>query len=212
MMPIYVRELKELAPVLAIALTCAVLAGVNFTGPLSRQFDDILVPTAVGAFVLGMVQGVLDRWRRGDPFALHRPIAAARMEAARTLAGGTTVFVTLLAVVIAHRLATIAEIAEEARMRSMGFTLLGAWRPKEHLGGAEIALTGGLLLAAWAVTRFAVGAARIRWAVPALIVLPAASWSLLARTATLPGTMALLLALALLFSLGSGLCLAGDRR
>ncbi|MFI5402370.1 MAG: hypothetical protein ACHQ1G_05485 [Planctomycetota bacterium] len=210
MRPVYVRELKELSPALALALICVVLAGVNSTGPLSVQLDEILAVAAAGAIVLGLVQGVFDRWRRADLFALHRPVSAARMEVARTLAGATAVLLAIVALGVAHRLATLSELARVARMRGMGISTAG--RMYDHLGVAEIAFLAGVLLAAWAVVRFAVGAARARWAVPALIVLPFAAWALLSHAATLAAATVLASLLAALFSLGSGLSIAGDRR
>lgn len=208
MKPIYVRELKELSPAFALALACAVVAGTEFTGPLSRQLDDMLAMAAAGGFVIGLVQGVLDRWRRADLFALHRPVPAASMEAARTLAGATAVLLALAALVVAHRQATLAELADLARRPR--FVVFG--EPPEHLGAAEVAFLGCLLLATWAVARFAVGAVRMRWAIPALIVLPFAMWSLLSHAATLFAATGFALLLAALFAWGSGLCLAGDRR
>jgi hypothetical protein len=210
MKPVFVRELKELSPALVPVLALAVIAGASFAGPLSAEFDDILGVSCVGAVLLGCFQGGLDRWRRGDLFALHRPIAAVRMEAARTLAGLAASFVWIVALVISHRVSTLVKIED---MRAMGrYPGAAQWFGAEPLGVPEVALLAAFALAAWAVTRFAVGAVRVRWALPALIVLPFICWSFLSRTETFAAATGSALAMAVLFSFGGGLCLAGDRR
>jgi hypothetical protein len=208
MRPVFIRELKELSPALALLVAAGVIAGANFTGPLSRELDDLLMFPLVGGLALGALQGALDRWRTVDLFALHRPIPAARMEACRTLAGATVVLVALIALVLAHRVATAIEMADFDRLR---VRIHGYNRP-EHLGAAEIAILAAVLLAAWAVARFGAGAVRIRWAVPALVAAPLAASSILTRVAGVPTTTLAILGVATLFSLGTGLCLAGGRR
>ncbi|MCK6460548.1 MAG: hypothetical protein L6Q95_11725 [Planctomycetes bacterium] len=208
MRPVFIRELKELSPALVPVLAFAVIAGASFAGPLSVQFDDILAVASVGGVFLGCLHGGLDRWRRGDLFALHRAVPAVRMEAARTLAGVVVLLLGIVALVITHRVTTLSHLADLRAMPQLAV----AGRTYDHLGAGEIALLAGFVLAGWAVLRFAVGAVRIRWALPAFVVLPLASWSFLSRTETFAAATALALALTMLFSLGTGLCLAGDRR
>ncbi len=211
MKPAFVREMKELSPALVVLLAAAVIAANIFTGPLFREFDDMLAFPIVAGLALGVVHAMLDRWRRGDLFALHRPIPAARMEAARSLAGVAVMALGLLVFVVAHRIATLVEIADRARMDGMGIRIVRDM-PPEHVGAREIALLASLLLAAWAVARFAAGAVRVRWALPALVAVPLVYWSLLARTGSFAAATGLAILLAALFSIGGGLCLAGDRR
>jgi len=208
MKPVFARELKELAPVSVLVLAFAVIAGSSFAGPLSRQFDDILAVSCVGAVMLGCFQGGLDRWRRADLFALHRPVPALRMEAARTLAGVTIAGLGIVALAVAHRISTLSHVADMQATRSYVVVDLGSF---DLLGAREIALLSGFVLAAWAATRFAVGAVRIRWAIPALVAVTVVSWSFLSRT-SIAATIGLALGLAVLFSAGGALCLAGDRR
>ena len=211
MKPVYVREMKELSPALVVVLAFAVITGTSFTGPLSRQFDDMFALSCIGGFALGCLQGGLDRWRRADLFALHRPIPATRTEVARALAGVTVVAFGLFAFVVSHRIATLVEIADRAWMDPMGVSVLQD-RQFDHLGVREIALLASFHVAAWAVTRFAMGAVRVRWALPALVVVPLVCWSLLAHTASFAAATCFALLLAALFSVGGGLCLVGDRR
>lgn len=209
MRPVYVRELKELAPAGALLVAAAVVTGMVFIGPLSREFDDILIFPIVGGLGLGCLHGALDRWRRGDLFSLHRPLPAARMEAGRTLAGATVALTGIIALVIAHRLGTGMEIA---LLRRLNDARIDGFEPPYHLGPREIGLAASFLLAGWAITRFAAGAVRLRWTLPALVALPLAGWSLVARADTTAVATGMALALTLVFSLGSRLCLAEDRR
>lgn len=211
MRPVFVREMKELSPALVVLLAAAVIAANIFTGPLFREFDDMLAFPIVAGLALGVVHAMLDRWRRGDLFALHRPIPAARMEAARSLAGVAVMALGLLVFVVAHRIATLVEMADRAQMDAMGIRIAHDM-PPEHVGAREIALVASFLFAAWAVARFATGAVRLRWALPALVAAPLVCWSLLAHTAILVAATGLALLLAALFSIGGGLCLAGDRQ
>jgi hypothetical protein len=71
-----------------------------------------------------------------------------------------------------------------------------------------VALVGAFLLAGWAITRFVVGTLRPPWLL-ALVVLPIVAWSFVARAEAAAGAALLL---AALFSLGSWLCLVGNRR
>ncbi len=208
MRPAYLRELKELSPVIVLLVATGILAAANLTGPMVRQFDDMLVFPICAGLGLGILQGLLDRWRRDDLFSLHRPVAAVRMETARTLAGATAILVGALAFVVTHRLATLVELADRERFSQ----LLVIGDEPEHLGARAIGLLTSLFFAAWAVARFAAGLARIRWVLPALVLLPLAAWSLLSRVGSMPAASVAALLLATLFALGSGLVLAGDRR
>lgn len=211
MKPVFLRELKELSPMLVLIAAAAVVAGIVFTGPIVREFDEMLgIPIAAGVG-LGIAQGLLDRWRRRDLFALHRPVPAARMEAARTLAGAVVAVACIVALVISHRISTVVEMADHAWLGSMGITVFGSM-PPEHLGAGEVALLAAFLLAAWAVTRLAGGALRAAWALPALVVVPLAGWSLLSHAGSFAGATGAALALTAVSCLGSVLCLAGDRR
>lgn len=207
MKPVFIRELKELSPALALILFGAVICGVVFTGPLSREFDDLLVFPIVAGAGLGLAQGLLDRWRRADLFALHRPVPTLRMEAARSLAGVTVLLAGAAALVLAHRVSTVVELADFAWMEGLGFYL-----PPEHLGANEVALLTAFLLVAWAVTRFSAGAIRAAWALPALGLVPLAAWSLLSHAGSFAAATGGARALAALASLGSVLSIAGDRR
>lgn len=209
MKPVFVRELKELSPALMPVLAFGVIAGASFAGELPAQLGEILAVSCIGGVFLGCFHGGLDRWRRSDLFALHRPITAVRMEAARTLAGVTVALLGIPALVVAHRYSTLSHIARDRSLRALGIVFES--RPWDHLGVVEIALLAGFVLAAWAVTRFAVGAVRVRWALPALVVVPLVCWSLLTRTGV-AAAICVTLGLAVIFSFGGALCLAGDRR
>ncbi|MGQ0612595.1 MAG: hypothetical protein ACT4PV_02435 [Planctomycetaceae bacterium] len=208
MKPVFVRELKELSPVIALLCATGGIAAASLTGPLSAQMDDLLGVAICSGLVLGFFQGALDRHRRGDLFTLHRPVAAARMEAARSLAGATAGIAGMLAQIVAHRLATSHEISTWERFQNV-------WASREmheHLAGSEVGLLASLSCAAWALIRFAAGGTGLRWMLPALVALPLAGWSLLSRLESVAAASAAALFLALLCSLGSGLTLAGDRR
>jgi len=209
MRPVFFRELKELSPALLVLLVISGIVGAVLPGPIGPQIDDMLLLPIIAGLGLGLIQGGLDRWRRGDLFALHRPVPALRMEAARTLAGVAVGLLGVLALAVSHRIATLLAIESFARMRAEGYAKYATF---DQLGFREIGLLAGFMLAAWAVVRFAAGAVRIGWALPALIALPLGCWSVLARTGTPWGAACVALALAVLFSVGNGLCLAGDRR
>lgn len=211
MRPVFVSELKELSPALVLVAAGAVICAIVFTGPLERELDEMLgFPLGAGV-VLGLAQGLLDRWRRGDLFALHRPVPAARMEAARTLAGATVVVAGILALVVTHRLSTVVERAEHAWLQSRGIGFSG-YVPPEHLGAGEIALLTGFLLAAWAVMRLASGVLLAAWTLPSLVVVPLAGWSVLSHAGSFAAATASALAVAALACLGSVLAIVGDRR
>lgn len=224
MRPVYIRELKELAVPGLLLVVAGAITGAAATGPLSYQFEDLLVFPIVGGVGLGCLHGVLDRLRRGDLFALHRPVSAARMEIARTSAGLSVVVASFGALVVCHRIATAVELADLDRLR----VAVDAWkaanpgirevgrvthidpsRVPDHLALREALLLGGFLLAGWAIARFAAGSVRPRWAPAALVALPLGAWSFVAQTDFAAG---IVFALAALFAFGSWLCLAGDRR
>lgn len=209
MKPVFVRELKELSPALVPILAFGVIAGASFAGELPAQLGEILAVSCIGGVFLGCFHGGLDRWRRSDLFTLHRPISAVRMEAARTLAGVTVALLGIPALVVAHRYSTLSHIARDRGLRALGIVFES--RSWDQLGALEIALLTGFALATWVVTRFAVGAIRLRWALPALVVVPFVCWSFLARTGV-AATISFTLGLAVIFSFGALLCLAGDRR
>jgi hypothetical protein len=211
MRPVFVRELKELAPALVLILVGAVISAVVFTGPLSRELDEMLAFPIAAGVGLGLAQGLLDRWRRGDLFALHRPVPAARMEAVRTLAGVAVALPGIVALVVAHRASTAVELADFAWMEVRGVRI-GFYSPPEHLGASEVALLAAFLLAAWAVTRLAAGTTRAAWTLPALVVLPLAGWSLLSHARSFAAATGSALALAALSCLGTVLSIAGGRR
>jgi hypothetical protein len=224
MKPVFVRELKELfLPGFLLAVTGGIV-GAETTGPLDRQFDDMLILPIVGGLALGCIQGVLDRMRQADPFALHRPVPAGRMELARASAGFLIALPGVGALLACHRMATAIELAGVERrrleveawkaanpgIREIGrVTHIDPARMPDHLGGREVLLLGACLIAGWAVARFATGSVRPRWVPGALLALPLAAWSIVAQAPHAGGVMLLL---AALFALGSWLSLVGDRR
>jgi len=209
MKPIFVREMKELSPACALLITFAVISGTSSVGVFSDRMVNFSV---VAGLALGLVQGVLDRWRQTDLFALHRPVSSARMEAARLVAGVTVAILGLISFAVSHRVATLSEIARRQQLGGTNWIIVDHRPPPEQLRASEVVLIGAVLLAAWAVARFSAGAVRVRWAVPALVALPLVAWAFVADVQTIPAAGGVALLFATLFSLGSWLCLAGDRR
>jgi len=209
MRPVYVREMKELSPALALLVAFAVISGASAVG---HSQDSMLTFPAVGGLALGILQGALDRWRRSDLFALHRPISAARMECARLLAGATVALAGLLAFAVSHRFATLSEIARRQRQGGTNWIIVDHRPIPEQRHASELVLIGAIILGAWAAARFCAGAVRTRWALPALVALPLLGWAFVADVATIPSAAGVALLLGALFSFGSWLCLAGDRR
>ena len=212
MRPVFVREFKELSLPGFLLAVAAGIVGANATGPLRRQFDDLLMLPIIGGLALGCVHGVIDRVRHTDLFSLHRPVPAGRMELARTLAGVTVAAVAVLVLVVSHRYATEVERDEWLRIQMAGVVQLPPSAEPvsfDHLGGGEVLLVVGCLLASWAIARFAAGSARPRWVPVALVILPLGGWSFMSRAES--GAV-VALGLAALFSAGSWLCLVEGRK
>ncbi len=221
MRSVFLREVKELALPGLLLVAAGAITGAAETGPLSYKFEDLVVFPIVGGLALGCLQGVLDRLRRADLFALHRPAPAGRMEIARTSAGLLAALAGFGALVACHRIATAIELSDLERLRAAveaanpgirevgRVTLIDPSRVPDHLGGREALLLGSLLLAAASIARFAAGSVRPRWAPAALVALPFLAWSLVAQARLAAGV---LLLLAALFAFGSWLSLVGDRR
>lgn len=217
MRPVFTRELKELALPGILLVATAAITGAAATGPRGRWLEDLVLFVVVAGLALGCLQGVLDRLRASDLFALHRPVPAGRMELARTLAGAAVVASGLLVLGVSHRVSTEVDLASLMRhglLRMAGVqhadrTYLTEIWDLDHIGGREAFLLGALLFCGWSIARFAAGSARRRWVATAMIALPLAAWSFVARA---EAAAALALSLAALFSLASWLCLAGDRK
>jgi len=212
MRPIFWRELKELA----LPAVIAVLAAVPAAASMSSRADpeELIAFCAIAGALLGVVQGLLDRLRRSDRFVLHRPLAAGRLQAARTFAGLAHLLLVLFAYLAAHRIAVAYEIARQARFRDRFGVVIDMMNrsPPRNLEASQILLLAGFLLAGWAVVRACVGCARWGW-IPVLVAalgLMLLAWT--ARFSSMTGAGLFLLGTAALFSAGGWLFLVGDRR
>jgi len=212
MRPIFWREFKELALAAAIAVLAAVVAALSMAFRVDPE--GLLAFGAIAGGLLGVVQGVLDRRRRGDRFTLHRPLGAGRLHAARTFAGLAHLLLVFFTYLAAHRIGVAYAIARQARFRHRFGVVIDNMYPSHprNLEASEILLLAGVLLAAWAVVRTCVGCVRWGW-IPVLVAalgLMLLAWT--ARFSSMTGAGVFLLGIAALISAGGCLFLVGDRR
>lgn len=115
---IYLKESIELAPVTLAGIVVGAWTASEFA-----IFDGMHLAQAgyiaVAALAMGAWHAVLDRRMVGNAFVLHRPASAKRAEAARWLAGWTTVTLIFVAFAVAKPIARSTIISyEELRVRS----------------------------------------------------------------------------------------------
>ncbi len=158
MRAIFWREFREL-PGLVLALLAIPIAW--FALGARNDGEDIAACMVVGGALLGLVQSVWDWFREDDAFSRHRPLSAARVEWARTLAGAAHVVLAVTAL-----LGTLALVVRFTGGAS-------AHAPT----AAENALCFAFALATWACIRQGLGrdvthAALFLACVPAALLMP----------------------------------------
>ena len=218
---IWWRELRELfLPALAL---CVVLGVIGAQLPQRGLWDGARATIMVTGAGLGLFQGLLDRARRDDGFLLHRPIGAARIHGARSLAGGTVLlFGPIVAAVCALVQVWLDERRNE-RMRGIFARLGRPWSEdspftwgayyRNIVVDASGAMLGiALLIVGWAIMRFAASRRRIPAAVFVAVAFAWGGWSLIARCTTVPMAAFTALALAVAVATLSHLDLMGGRR
>jgi len=177
MRTVFLREAAELSLVTLTLLLFAVLQGIDSVRD-QMPFDELVTAAIVGGAALGLLQGGLDRWRRGDLFWKHRPVGALPFEAVRTLAGVLSLAVAAAGLLVTRSIATAVEIAErEAALERLGDL------PRQ-LSATECAALLGVALAAWASVRYAVCRKPVLLVGLYCAAIPMAGWAWLSRLST----------------------------
>ncbi len=145
MRAIYWRELREFGVVGTSLVVAGASTGVALWMEHHPWMAILGTATSIGV-VVGVFHGLHDRFRRGDLFLRHRPIAPWRIEIGRTLAGATVCLASVLAMVNVLMLP----------WRARSFTSTGHGPLTGEL--TLLCLTGALAL--WAATRFGVSRRR----------------------------------------------------
>lgn len=223
MRAVWWRELRELlVPALALLVAMAVIGDEL---PRHGLRHESLTGLGVVGAGFGLFQGLLDRARRNDGFLLHRPLSALAIHGARSLAGVTVAVAGAAAAAAAAYLAIWREARHLARARELFRSQPQFW-PRipmdwgasySHYGAVVVDAWGavfalGLVLAGWAVARFAASRPRIPVAVVVAGALTIGGWSLIARCPSVSLAAAVALSLAVVVASLSLLDLAGDRR
>ncbi len=150
MRAIFWKEFKELS---LVGLPLTVLAvPTGWAIGVLRIGDELLVALLVGAAVLGIVQGLLDRMRIGDTFLYHRPVARHRIALARTLAGALHVVIAATVLLLALRVHAIPLVSDPTWRYFAEPTVLTA---------GQIFLSVVAALAIWAAVRLGFSFRRI---------------------------------------------------
>lgn len=203
MRPVFIREIAELSPLLiALSLVCGLVA-VESVSP-GADYDGMLAAVIVCGAAVGLAQGGLDRWRRGDLFFKHRPVGAILFELTRTLAGFAVVLVPIAILLIVHQTATADAMRDGAKWLP--------WGAVRQLTDGEALLVGAAFVCTWASVRYGLSRPNVWIALISCGALPVLCWAIGSRLETHEEGASLALLASVLFLGLNVIDLAGDRR
>jgi hypothetical protein len=203
MIAVFWRELRELTPATLALVLCAAIAVYENLGPVPDLGDALGTAGCLGAG-MGLMQGLLDRWRRGDSFLHHRPLSRLRIHVVRSLAGFTACMVVFASIMLAHGI--------YAPGWAVSSVFAPRARPLPRLDAHVAVVAAVTISASWALVRFTAAASSWWRAALSLPVLSLAALLAVTRSATIFGFIATILALALAAAAAQTLHLSGRAR